>query len=112
MNKKLITVTSLAIKQLQIIRKNEKTKGILFSIKSGGCNGFEYKFEGINKFTNQKNIIIEDGLKIEVCDKSLFYLLGTNIDWKEDIMGKGFTFKNPMAQASCGCGTSFSVFEN
>ena len=109
MNKKLITLTSLAIKQLKIIVKKEKSKGILFSVKSGGCNGFEYKFEGINNFTNKKNIVIEDGLKIEVCDKSLFHLLGTNIDWKEDIMGKGFIFENPMAQASCGCGTSFSL---
>jgi len=109
MNKKIITLTSLAIKQLKNITKKEKAKGILFSVKSGGCNGFEYKFEGINKFTNEKNVVTEDKLKVEVCEKSLFYLLGTNIDWKEDIMGKGFVFENPMAEASCGCGTSFSI---
>ena len=109
MNKKILTVSSLAIKQLKHIKKIEKSKGILFSVKSGGCNGFEYKFEGINKFTNPKNTVLYDGIQIEVCDKSLFYLLGTKIDWKEDIMGKGFIFENPMAKASCGCGTSFSI---
>ena len=109
MNKNLIMLTSTAIKQLKVIAKKEKTKGILFSVKSGGCNGFEYKFEGINKFENVKNIVVEDGLKIEVCNNSLFHLLGTTIHWKEDIMGKGFVFENPMAQASCGCGTSFSL---
>ena len=109
MDKKILSITCLAIKQLKHIKKIEKKEGILFSVKSGGCNGFEYKFEGINKFGNPKNIVIEDGLKIEVCDKSIFYLLGTKIDWKEDIMGKGFVFENPMAQASCGCGTSFSI---
>ena len=109
MNKKIITITSFAVKQLKAIIKKENSKGILFSVNGGGCNGFEYKFEGINKFTNKKNIVTEEGLKIEVCDKSLFYLLGTKIDWKEDIMGKGFIFENPTAQASCGCGTSFSV---
>jgi Fe-S cluster assembly iron-binding protein IscA len=49
-----------------------------------------------------------DNIEIHVCNKSLIHLLGTNIDWTEDIMGQGFTFQNPMAQASCGCGTSFS----
>ena len=96
-------------REIKATIKKENSKGILFSVKGGGCNGFEYKFEGINKFTNNKNIVTEEGLKIEVCDKSLFYLLGTKIDWKEDIMGKGFIFENPTAQASCGCGTSFSV---
>ena len=109
MSKKIISVTCSALKQLKQIAENNNSIGILFSIKSGGCNGFEYKFEGINKFTNKDNIVIKDELKIEICDKSLLYLLGTNIDWKEDIMGKGFTFENPMANASCGCGTSFSV---
>ena len=104
----MITITSLAIKQLKCIVKTDKYKGILFSVKSGGCNGFEYKFEGVNNFNIKKNVIIEDGLSIEVCDTSLFFLLGTKIDWNEDIMGKGFIFNNPMAVASCGCGTSFS----
>ena len=108
MNKNIITLTSLAIKKLKHITKQEKAKGILFSVKSGGCNGFEYKFETVNSFENEKNIVTEDGLTVEVCNKSVFFLLGTKIDWKEDIMGKGFIFDNPMAQASCGCGTSFS----
>jgi len=108
MNKNIITITSTAIKQLKYIIKHEKTKGILFSVKGGGCAGFEYKFDPINKFTNEKNLVYKDGLTIEVCDKSIFYLLGTNIDWNENIMGKGFKFDNPMAQTSCGCGTSFS----
>ena len=109
MTKKLISLTCSAIKQLKQIKKTNNCKGILFSVKSGGCNGFEYKFEPINTFFNEKNIVIEDDLKIEVCDKSLFYLLGTKVDWDEDIMGRRFIFDNPMAQASCGCGTSFSI---
>jgi len=105
---KLIYLSITAIKQLKHITKRENAKGILFSVKSGGCNGFGYKFEPINSFENNNNIIYEDGLSVEVCEKSLFYLLGTEVDWKEDLMGKGFTFTNPMAQASCGCGVSFS----
>ena len=71
-------------------------------------NGFGYKFEPINTFEYEENILEQDGVKIEVCNKSLLYILGTRIDWKEDIMGRGFEFENPLAQASCGCGVSFS----
>jgi len=89
--------------------KSNKATPILFYIKSGGCNGFEYKFKPIQKITDHKNIFIEDDLTIEVCNKSLLYVLGTEIDWKEDIMGSYFSFKNPVSKMSCGCGTSFSV---
>jgi iron-sulfur cluster assembly accessory protein len=108
MTKQLIHITSIAIKQLKKIQVNSNSKGILFSVKSGGCNGFGYKFEPINSFEHMENMIEKDGVKIEVCNKSLLYILGTKIDWKEDIMGKGFEFDNPIAQASCGCGISFS----
>ena len=108
MTKQLIYITSKAITQLKKIQLERNAKGILFSVKSGGCNGFGYKFEPINTFEYEENILIQDGVKIEVCNKSLLYILGTRIDWKEDIMGRGFEFENPLAQASCGCGVSFS----
>ena len=49
-----------------------------------------------------------DNVEIHVCNSSVMHLLGTKIDWTEDIMGQGFKFENPMAQSKCGCGTSFS----
>ena len=55
----------------------------------------------------KNNLYNKDGLTVEICDKSLFYVLGTKIDWKEDMMGSNFSFDNPVAQASCG-GTSFT----
>ncbi len=109
MSKSLIYVTNSALKQLRKIMLKDKSKGILFSVKSGGCNGFEYKFDTINTFENEENIFVKDDVKIEICNKSLFYLLETKVDWKEDIMGRGFKFENPMANASCGCGSSFSI---
>ena len=54
-------------------------------------------------------IVKIDDFKINVCGKSLLYLLGTTIDWTEDIMGNRFTFENPNATGKCGCGTTFSV---
>ena len=108
MNKHLIHVTSNAIGQLSKIIKNTGYKAIFFDIKSGGCNGFEYRFKPIEKIENINNVYSKDGLDIEICDASLFHILGTKIDWQEDIMGKTFKFDNPLAASSCGCGSSFN----
>ena len=81
--KNIITVTNTAAVKLTNILQQSNKSAIRFYVKI-------------------------DNIEIHVCNKSLIHLLGTNIDWTEDIMGQGFTFQNPMAQASCGCGTSFS----
>ena len=107
--KSIISVSNSAYKQLFKIAKLNYTKNILFYIKSGGCNGFEYKFKPIEKIENNENLYTKDDLTIEVCNKSLLYVLGTKIDWKDDIMGSYFSFDNPVSKMSCGCGTSFSV---
>ena len=107
--KQLISISISARNHLLNILKKEKKKAILFHINSGGCNGFEYKFTPIDKITNEKNLYIKDDLYVEVCDKSIFHILGTEIDWENDIMGQGFTFRNPASTGSCGCGSSFST---
>ena len=108
MKRSLITITQNALKQLDNIVTINNANGILFSIKGGGCNGFEYQLQPVNQFNKNDNIVTQKNIRIEVCDKSLLYLLGTEIDWTQDVMGSRFTFKNPMAGASCGCGTSFT----
>ena len=50
----------------------------------------------------------DSGVEIQICKKSLMYVIGTEIDWKKDIMGETFTFSNPLAKSSCGCGSSFN----
>lgn len=110
MSKSLITVTKAAQTHLKTILEKSGKPAIFFDIKSGGCSGFEYRFKPIDTIENKQNLYEKDGLKIEVCDKSLLYLLGTEIDWKDDIMGQAFKFDNPMSKASCGCGTSFTPF--
>ena len=107
--KNILSITECAYTKLYSIAKSHDTNNILFYIKSGGCNGFEYKFKAIDKIENKKNLFVFNDLHIEVCNKSLLYVLGTQIDWKSDIMGSYFSFKNPVSKVSCGCGSSFSV---
>ena len=107
--KHIITVSDMAMKKLRVLLKEHNKSYIRFYVKSGGCNGFNYQLKPTNKLSYKSDEIVKlSGLEIHVCSMSVMHLLGTNVDWKQDIMGQGFHFENPMAQSKCGCGTSFS----
>ena len=79
-----------------------------FGIKSGGCSGFKYYFTPCDeKPLKGDEVVVEDNVKIKVCGVSIMNILGTEIDWQEDIMGNRFVFNNPNADFKCGCGSSF-----
>lgn len=78
-------------------------------VKGGGCSGFSYVLDLTESQKETDEVFERHGIKI-ICDpKSLLYLNGTMIDFKDEIMGRGFVFQNPNATTSCGCGSSFSV---
>ena len=108
-SKQIISITKNASNKLQDIIRQSNKPALRFYVKGGGCNGFNYKLEPTDKTAEKSDEIVKhENFEIYVCGKSLMHILGTEIDWKEDIMGQGFVFDNPMAQAKCGCGTSFS----
>jgi len=112
MNKDLIKVTKLASVKLRDIIKNHKSEALLFYLKSGGCNGFEYQLKPISSIKNKSNLYTQGDLHIEICNKSLMFVIGTTIDWRKDFIGEGFHFNNPLARNSCGCGSSFNPMQN
>ncbi len=78
-------------------------------VKGGGCSGFSYALD----LTENKNDNDEEwevhGVKV-ICDpQSYVYLKGVSVDFKDEVMGRGFVFNNPNATGSCGCGSSFSA---
>ena len=78
-------------------------------VKGGGCSGLSYALD----LTETKNDTDEEweihGVKV-ICDpKSYVYLNGVSVDFKDEVMGRGFVFNNPNATSSCGCGSSFSA---
>lgn len=78
-------------------------------VKGGGCSGFSYLLDLTETQKDSDEIFEQHGIKI-ICDpKSMLYLNGVTIDFKDEIMGRGFVFNNPNATSSCGCGSSFSV---
>ena len=106
--KQLITLSKTAIQQCQHILKQSNKKHLQLSLKSGGCSGFEYQFQTVDQTDPKDEIYQKDGLTVNICHKSLLFLLGTHIDWTTDIMGTSFSFNNPNANQTCGCGTSFN----
>ncbi len=78
-------------------------------VKGGGCSGFSYILDLTESQKETDEAFEQHGVKI-ICDpKSLLYLNGVTVHFKDEIMGRGFVFENPNATGTCGCGSSFSA---
>lgn len=78
-------------------------------VKGGGCSGLMYNLEFDSELTDEDKLIEDNGVKIVVDKKSVLYLVGTELDFSDGLNGKGFSFVNPNASRTCGCGESFSI---
>ncbi|HKM62612.1 MAG TPA: iron-sulfur cluster assembly accessory protein [Acidisphaera sp.] len=79
------------------------------NVLSGGCSGFQYQFE-LTEAADPDDIVIErGGARVLIDPASLELLAGSELDFKDELMGAYFAVKNPQATSSCGCGTSFSI---
>ena len=78
-------------------------------VQGGGCSGFQYGFT-FDEVANDDDMTLEKkGVKLLIDSMSFQYLVGAEIDYKEDIQGSQFVIRNPNATTTCGCGSSFSV---
>lgn len=78
-------------------------------VKGGGCSGFSYVLDLTETQRDNDEEWEQHGIRV-VCDpKSVLYLDGTEIDFRDEMMGRGFVFNNPNATSTCGCGSSFSA---
>jgi len=78
-------------------------------ISGGGCSGFQYGFTFDETVEEGDSQVENQGVKLIVDPMSVQYLMGAEIDYKEDLQGAQFIIRNPNAQTTCGCGSSFSV---
>ena len=106
----MIQVTSKAAERIRYLLDREGISGGLrLAVQGGGCSGFTYQFKLESHERPTDNIFGVDGARVLVDPKSLVYLDGLTLDFKESLMQSGFTIDNPNAQKTCSCGTSFSV---
>jgi iron-sulfur cluster assembly accessory protein len=105
-----ITLTPRAAKRINEIMGSEPPGASLrISVNGGGCSGFSYAFD-IERARAADDVAIErDGATVLVDPMSLEYMSGSTIDFVNDLIGQSFKIENPLATASCGCGTSFSL---
>ncbi len=103
-------VTKDALSKLSLLKETEKGKYFRVYVTGGGCSGFQYGFK-FDEFDKDEDSLLnfDDGVSIILDQLSYPYLLGSKIDFKEDLMGAKFTVENPNASSTCGCGASFSI---
>lgn len=83
--------------------------GLRVAVEGGGCSGFQYEIN-VAAGPNGEDFVVErDGARLFVDPVSLPFLLGSEVDWAEELIGASFKVNNPNAKSSCGCGVSFSV---
>jgi iron-sulfur cluster assembly protein len=119
-----VKVTETALKEIATIVKDQQLDPekirLRVGVKGGGCSGFSYLLD-LTETQKDSDEVWEYPVKVNgdgseeftlrvICDpKSYLYLNGTEIDFRDEIMGRGFVFNNPNATSTCGCGSSFSA---
>jgi iron-sulfur cluster assembly accessory protein len=105
-----ITVSERAARRIGEILKGEPSGTMLrVSVEGGGCSGFQYKFDVERAKAADDLVINRDGAVVLIDPVSVNYMVGSEIDFVDDLIGASFKVKNPQAKASCGCGTSFAL---
>ena len=106
-----ITVTESALAKIAdlLLEENNPNLKLRTFVQGGGCSGFQYGFTFDEEQNEDDWVFEKETVKILIDSMSYQYLIGAEIDYKEDAMGSQFSIKNPNAQSTCGCGSSFSV---
>jgi iron-sulfur cluster insertion protein len=99
---------ALKVKALMADEKNPNLKLRVF-VSGGGCSGFQYGFTFDENQDEGDTRVEKEGVALLVDPMSYQYLVGAEIDYKDDVSGAQFVIRNPNATTTCGCGSSFSV---
>jgi iron-sulfur cluster assembly protein len=105
-----IQVTPKAVQKIRdAFAKQGVAGGLRLGVLGGGCSGLSYQFRFEPKPRPTDMVFRFEDVEVFVDPKSMVYLDGMTLDYKESLMQSGFAFDNPHATKSCGCGTSFSA---
>jgi len=106
-----VQLTDGAVEQLHLIRQQENIPAeyaLRLGVKGGGCSGFTYVL-GFDLANENDEHFVVNGIPVLMNKAHAIYLLGMEVDFVSGLENRGFTFNNPNATSTCGCGTSFSA---
>ena len=106
-----VSLTEGAIREVRKLMLEEgfdNTKKLRFGVKGGGCSGMTYML-GFDKETDKDQHFEIEGIPCVMEASHELYIFGMVVDWQDGLNNRGFTFRNPNASSTCGCGTSFAV---
>ena len=111
MREQVITLSKNAADRIKEImsQAESSTIGVRIGVKSGGCAGMSYVMEYAKDIKPNEEVIEDKGVKVFIDPKAIMYLLGTEMDYKQEEFSSQFIFKNPNETERCGCGESFKI---
>ena len=111
MRKQIIRLSDNAAERIKFIMSKAESSaiGVRVGVKTGGCAGMTYMMEYANEAKPNEEVIEEKGVKVFIDPNAIIYLLGTEMDYKQEKFSSKFVFKNPNETERCGCGESFKV---
>ena len=107
---KLVTMASGAIAKIKelIAEENNPNLKLRMFVSGGGCSGMQYGFTFEEQGQEDDFVLEFDGIRLLIDSMSSQYLHGAEVDYTESLQGSQFSIKNPQAQTTCGCGSSFN----
>ena len=107
----IISVTPAAALRIQhlIAKRGKPTKGIRIAVRTKGCSGLSYTIEYVDEVQKADEIVATHGVTLYIDPKAILFIIGTEMDYEDQIIQSGFTFRNPNEKGRCGCGESFTV---
>ena len=106
-----IEFTEAAAAKLKSLVEEEENDRLMLRVyvTGGGCSGFQYGFTFDEEYQEDDTEVKRDGVSLVVDPLSFQYLVGSEVDYKENLEGSRFMVQNPNATSTCGCGASFSI---
>ena len=106
-----MTVTEAAAQRIQALlaKRGKPSVGIRVGVRSRGCSGLTYTLEYADEKGKFDEVVQQKGVTILIDPKATMFIIGTEMDYVEDKLQSGFTFRNPNEKGRCGCGESFHV---
>ncbi|GBP54989.1 Iron-sulfur cluster assembly 2 homolog, mitochondrial [Eumeta japonica] len=104
-----IVISDSCVQRLKQLCENDE-KFLRITVDSGGCSGFQYKFDLDNKVADEDRVFEREGVKLVVDETSLEYIKGATVDYHTELIRSAFrVMNNPNADLGCSCGASFSI---